>query len=78
MCKGLSSNDFFLLHGVTSFFAVRQLLPVLDSPSARVLTLRYMLKTLLAVYAEQGMPGCDSHILATGQTRQGSLRKQEC
>lgn len=64
---GLSRNDFFMLHGVTSVFALQCILPGLESPEVRVRALRYALKTLLAVYVVQGMPSCDSPLLADGQ-----------
>jgi hypothetical protein len=65
--SGLSSNEFFLLHGVTSFFALRHILPVLSSADDRVRALRYTLKMVLAVYLVQKMPEHDSPILAQGR-----------
>jgi hypothetical protein len=59
----LSNNDFFMLHEVTSFYALRHILPKLSSDADRIVALRYGLKTVLAVYVVQGMPGKDSKTL---------------
>ncbi len=61
---GLSNNDFFLLHDCTSTFALRHLLPHLESPEDRISALRYALKTVLAVWAVQKLPAADSPHLA--------------
>jgi len=70
---GLSANDFFMLHGVTSLFALRHLLPHLDQAEHRVLALRYGLKTLLAVYVVQHMPEKDNEAIALALSRDDGL-----
>ncbi|XP_033752340.1 uncharacterized protein LOC117336080 [Pecten maximus] len=48
-------NDFFLLHGVTAAWSLRQIIPLLKHPDA-VDALRTFTCALLAVYVSQGCP----------------------
>jgi hypothetical protein len=64
---GLSPNDFFMLHGVTSVFAFRHLLPHIEMRAHQQVALRYALKTLIAVFVVQHMPEKDSEAFAMGQ-----------
>jgi len=49
------TNDFFLLHGVTSTWSARQVLPLLNYDDA-LLGLRGMVSGILMTYLEQGAP----------------------
>lgn len=62
---GVSDNDFFMLHGVTSLYALRHILPKLAADADRIVALRYGLKMLLAVFAVQGLPAKESKALQT-------------
>ena len=49
-------NDFFLLHGVTSSFALSQLLPALKDLDTAISTVRLHIALLLTVYLVVGSP----------------------
>ncbi|XP_062518137.1 uncharacterized protein LOC134193324 [Corticium candelabrum] len=51
-----NDDDFFLLHGVTSVWALRRMLQYFDSNIQLIQILVAFLKALLSVYIMQGMP----------------------
>jgi len=50
------SNDFFLLHGVTSFQALKVVLSKIEDRRTQIEALRYFWKAAVATYICQGMP----------------------
>ena len=52
---GINRNDFFLLHGITASWALKQVIPHLDC-NDQLLSIRTLLASLLGVYAIQGCP----------------------
>ena len=51
-----NGDDFFLLHGVTSVWALRRMLQYFDSNIEKIQILVAYVKALLATYVTQGMP----------------------
>mmetsp|Transcript_76448 Transcript_76448/g.93897 ORF Transcript_76448/g.93897 Transcript_76448/m.93897 type:complete len:252 (+) Transcript_76448:328-1083(+) len=57
----LSHNDFFLLHGITSSYAMIQILYYLDNKNRNNLIL-YYINTLIGTYVVQGQPKVDINL----------------
>eukprot|EP00742_Colponemidia_sp_Colp-10_P003411 GILJ01003632.1.p1 GENE.GILJ01003632.1~~GILJ01003632.1.p1 ORF type:complete len:405 (+),score=68.37 GILJ01003632.1:38-1252(+) len=50
------NDDFFLLHGVTSSFAMTRILPYLPSPRDKLNAIFYLVKSVAAVYLVEDAP----------------------
>jgi hypothetical protein len=55
----ISGNDFFILHIVTSCFALGRILPLIEDKNVQILSLRYLIKYALSVWIVQGIPGVE-------------------
>ena len=68
-------NDFFLLHGVTSSWALHNFLPVIQDEAVVNQTLHVFLCGLLATYMCQGCPVLDPKLLPSGELGMFSWEK---
>ena len=58
-------NDFFLLHGITSAWALSNILPALKSEEARIRTCQNFICILLGVYICKDRPNLNPEYLGT-------------
>jgi 20S proteasome subunit beta 1 len=58
-------NDFFILHGITSAWALSQFLPVIKSEETRLEICQLFLCVLLAVYVAKDRPQLHAEYLGS-------------